>query len=133
VNLTIGTRCYEHDPGERMPRGGVVIAVLEPVDQVVVATAWGTRTKGRKPNVAFLEVAGLPVDSIDPATVEVLGVLERVQLARAVAAVLGARRTSGVTDADLRDLALIRELFDPHALAYAGGMPADPETGEVFR
>lgn len=134
MELTIGTRCYEHDRGEELPRGGIVIAVLEPLDQVVVLTAHGRHTEGRKPNVPFVNVAVLPIDVIDPATIEPLQFIDRVRVVRAIAGVMSVRRVTGWTPEDDRDLNLIRALLAPAPQDGVDPRLAhfDPSTGEAY-
>lgn len=143
--MHIGTRCFERDRGQDRIRGGVVIAVLDASQEVVVATAWGRRTKGRRANVPALDVTILLQEDIDPATVAPCSPAERVELARAIAAMLGDRKQRDWTDQDVRDLGTIRELLMPpveiyprpapsstvDAPAYAGGITWLEDTARV--
>lgn len=125
-DLPIGTRCWEYERnGDALPRGGIVIGYATLPgrgEHVVCASSWGTRARGRKANAeAFIRSEIIPLADINPATIEPIGPSERIQLARAVASVIGTRRKTTRTEEDDRDLGVLRELFLP---------PAPPDIGD---
>lgn len=111
--ITIGTRCYEnHRGGDTVPRGGVVIDVWTSQRKCLVMQAYGWRTEGRRHRMV-IDTAVLELRCIDWDTVEPIGDLERIAVARVVAAAIGDRRATGRTPADDHDLFVLAELMRP--------------------
>lgn len=143
MDIAVGDRIFEHDRnGDALPRGGIVIRVLDASEQVVVASRWSGPPKPGKANrFPFVDIHVLDLEALNPATRQPTASGERVKLARALAAVVAARPASTCTDDDVRDLDDIRVLLDV-AGRYAAGMTAalerarpvvDPRSGELLR
>lgn len=143
MRIAVGDRIFERDRGgDALPRGGIVIRVLDASEQVLVASRWSPPPKASKANrMPFVDVHLLDVEALNPETLAPTSSSERVKLARAIAGVISARSSGACTDADVRDLDDVRVLLDV-AGRYAAGMNAelerarpvvDPRSGELIK